>query len=166
MDAVLHKPFNLKALAATLGRFLTAAAADGATAPAAAPSLSSALSGLVARDDLFDPEVITQLQEFAASGRRDFVEKIVGLYVVNAPRCVADLRTAADSGCAGHISEAAHALKSMSHTIGASGVAMAAAELEAASLNGTIPEKAATEALDVLLCETLAALDIDGCSVG
>jgi HPt (histidine-containing phosphotransfer) domain-containing protein len=114
---------------------------------------------------MFDPEVMTQLGELAANGRRDFVERVVGLYLINAPRCVADLRTAAGSGCAEHISEAAHALKSMSYTIGASGVAAAAAELEQASLDGAIPEMATTEALDILLRETLAALDIEDCSV-
>jgi DNA-binding NarL/FixJ family response regulator len=163
MDAVLHKPFNLKALAATLGRFLTPAAAGESAPPIAASPLAPALSGLAARDDLFDPEVITQLGELAANGRRDFVEKVVGLYVVNAPRCVADLRAAANSRRAEDISEAAHALKSMSYTIGASGVAAAAADLEAASLDGAIPENAATGALDALLRETLAALDFEGC---
>ena len=166
MDAVLHKPFNLKALAVTLGRFLTPAAASEPIAQLAASSLSSTLSGLASRDDLFEPEVIAQLGELAANGRRDFVEKVVGLYRVNAPRCIADLRSAAHSGCATQISEAAHALKSMSYTIGASGVAAAAAELEMASLDGAIPEPATTEALDNLLRKTLTALDLENCSVG
>jgi len=40
------------------------------------------------------------------------------------------------------------------------------AELEAASLDGAIPEIAAMQALDMLLRATLAALDLEICSVG
>ena len=156
MDAVLHKPFTLKALAAALGRFLVPAVTDE---PDPLPAAVSAPLVVSEREDLFDPEVMSQLRDFAANGRRDFVDKVIDLYVTNAPRCVADLQLAVGSGCAERISEIAHALKSMSYSIGAKSVAAVAAELETTSLDGTLPANATTDALETLLCETLAALE-------
>jgi signal transduction histidine kinase/CheY-like chemotaxis protein/HPt (histidine-containing phosphotransfer) domain-containing protein len=158
MDAVLHKPFTLKTLAEALERFLAPSAAQAPIAPLALHPTPNPRSILWHREDLFDPEVIAELEGLAASGRIDFVEKVLGLYCENAPRCVADLRIATRSGIVGGISRATHALKSMSYSIGAKAVAAAAAELEMASLNGAVPDDAATEALGALLNDTLAAL--------
>jgi len=162
MDAVLHKPFTLRSLAETLVRFLVpSTVADGVASPAVHP-IASALSVLRQRDDLFDQDVVAELEGFAANGRSDFVEKVIGLYCVNAPRCIDDLHVAARSNIATGISEAAHALKSMSYSLGAKAVAAAAAELETVSLNGTVPDKFATDGLSALLSDTLASLGSPG----
>jgi signal transduction histidine kinase/CheY-like chemotaxis protein len=162
MDAVLHKPFTLRYLADTLVRFLVSSTvADGVASPVVRP-IASALSVLRQRDDLFDPDVVAELEGFAASGRSDFVEKVIGLYCVNAPRCIDDLHAAARSNMTTGISEAAHALKSMSYSIGAKAVAAAAGELEAVSLNGTVPDKFATDELSSLLSDTLASFGSPG----
>jgi two-component system sensor histidine kinase BarA len=157
MDAVLHKPFTLGALAETLGRFL--APSDMENHPIATLEAHHAPAAVLGdRDDLFDSEVVAELQGFAASGRGDFVEKVVGLYREHAPHCIADLRVAAQSGVIEGVSKATHALKSMSYSIGAKAVATAAAELEIASLDGAIPDDAATASLAALLADTLAFL--------
>jgi two-component system sensor histidine kinase BarA len=158
MDAVLHKPFTLRTLAATLGPFLVPPAAEDPITSSVAHPSSAVRSTVGHRDDLFDREVIVELQGFAASGRSDFVKKVFTLYRENAPRCIADLRTAAQSGIAEGISEAAHALKSMSYSIGAKAVAAAAGELEMASLNGAVPDDAAAVSLEALLTDTLIFL--------
>ena len=162
MDAVLHKPFTLRSLAETLARFLVpSTVADGVASPVVRP-IASALSVLRQRADLFDLDVVAELEGFAASGRSDFVEKVIGLYCVNAPRCIDDLHVATRSNITTGISEAAHALKSMSYSIGAKAVAAAAAELETVGLNGTIPDKFATDGLSALLSDTLASLGSPG----
>jgi HPt (histidine-containing phosphotransfer) domain-containing protein len=80
------------------------------------------------------------------------------LYCENAPGCVVELQAAARSGGIEDIAKVSHALKSMSHTIGAKAVAMAAEELELTSRDGVVPDEAAREALEGLLAKTLAAL--------
>jgi HPt (histidine-containing phosphotransfer) domain-containing protein len=158
MDAVLHKPFTLRALAETLGRFLVPSAAAQAPATAPGHSVSHVLAIVRRRVDLFDPQVAAQLEEFAAGGRSDFVAKVIRLYNENAPGCVSRLRASAASGDAAGSAAAAHALKSMSYNIGAKAVAAAAAEIEAGFLNSAVPESAATDRLGGLLSDTLTAL--------
>jgi signal transduction histidine kinase/CheY-like chemotaxis protein/HPt (histidine-containing phosphotransfer) domain-containing protein len=157
MDAVLHKPFTLKTLAATLATFLTPSVETEPAQPIAEP-MSARLSALRCRHDLFDQQVVAELEGFTSSGRSQFVEKVVGLYCENAPGCIAELQAAAKSGGTEDIAKASHALKSMSHTIGAKAVAAAAEELELASRDGIVPDSAATEALTAILNDTLASL--------
>jgi signal transduction histidine kinase/CheY-like chemotaxis protein/HPt (histidine-containing phosphotransfer) domain-containing protein len=157
MDAVLHKPFTLRALAETMAQFM-APAAPAVTPEAASHPTSTKLAELRHRDDLFDQDVIAELENFSASGRTNFVEKVITLYCENAPACIAELQAATKSGGADDIAKASHALKSMSHTIGAKAVAAAAEELEMAGRRGKIPGEAVTKALSVLLGDTLASL--------
>ena len=159
MDAVLHKPFTLGTLGGTLAAFLTPSAAPSEAEPTEiAEPISATLAALRHRHDLFDQQVVAELSGFAAKGRGGFVEKVVNLYRANAPGCIADLRAAAKSGRGEDVAKATHALKSMSYTIGAKAVAAAAAELETAGREGTVPNDAAREALDLLLNDTLASL--------
>lgn len=138
MDAVLHKPFTLASLAGTLGQHLTPSAdAPEADAPAAAPASDEAA--------LLDPQIVSDLEGMAASGRAEFVERVRRLYRDHAPACVATLAQAAEAGDAAEVARAAHALKSMSLNIGARAVADLSARIEAA----------AREAVDV------AAIDPD-----
>jgi HPt (histidine-containing phosphotransfer) domain-containing protein len=83
---------------------------------------------------------------------------VVGLYCENAPGCIADLQAARKSGGAEDVAKASHALKSMSHTIGAKAVAAAAAALEITSRDGIVPDAITTEALNALLARTLMSL--------
>ena len=157
MDAVLHKPFTLKKLAETLREFI--ASSVGAAEPEPiTDSISTTLSALRNRGDLFDRDVVAELEGFVSNGRSGFVEKVVGLYCENAPGCIAELQAAAKSGGTENIAKMSHALKSMSYTIGAKAVAAAAAELEMTSRDGIVPEEAATRELDRLLTSTLASL--------
>ncbi len=75
------------------------------------------------QDDLFDPEIVAQLEELAAAGRTDFVQKIRRLYAENAPRTILQLRESVTAADADGASKSAHALKSMSFNLGASAVA-------------------------------------------
>jgi hypothetical protein len=54
----------------------------------------------------------------------------------------------------------------MSYSIGARAVAAAAEKLEMASLNGVVPDAAATDSLDALLNDTLISLGSDNALVG
>ncbi|HTO41492.1 MAG TPA: EAL domain-containing protein, partial [Rhizomicrobium sp.] len=153
MDAVLHKPFTLKALGEILACYLTPAEAE-THAPDAAPPAQEDIADLSA-SPLFDAATVEQLQSFALSDQGDFVARVQRLYLDNAPNCIAALKAAEDAGSA---ASAAHALKSMSYNIGAKAVSGLCADMERGARDGVMPQESEIAALDDVLQRTLAAL--------
>ena len=160
MDAVLHKPFTLASLAGVLGQYLTPSGDAAAVDPASVSFESD-------QPNLLDPQIVSDLEGMAASGRAEFVERVRRLYRDHAPACVATLGEAAAAGDAAEVARAAHALKSMSLNIGARAVADLAARIEVAArvaddgdandLSAFDPEQ--IEALGRALQSTLSLLD-------
>ncbi|WP_245777304.1 EAL domain-containing protein [Brevundimonas viscosa] len=154
MDGVIHKPFILQDLSRALqqhcGRFAVAGAVPEATQPDATPPPQ-------ADDDLFDPALRGELRTMAENGRADFVARVEGLYAENAPLRLADVRAAADAGDLEALARAAHALKSMSLSLGARAVASAASAMETAARRGECAPDS-VEALAALLDRTLEAM--------
>ncbi|WP_296819195.1 ATP-binding protein [Brevundimonas sp.] len=138
MDGVLHKPFTLRDLAQTLtahfpDRVLTdGPGTDVASVPAPAPTDPA---GAVARDDLFDAAVRAELAEMAEAGG-DFVERLEALYFTRAPTTLNSLTQALAGDRSAEAAREAHALKSMSLSLGAARVAQMAAAIENAALTG------------------------------
>jgi two-component system sensor histidine kinase BarA len=132
MDAVLHKPFTLKALGAVLGQFLTASAPPEVIEPAAvnAPPLVLGPVADPVVSALLDPVVTRELELMASDGKADFVERVRQLYRDNAPVAVMRVIDAATADDAPGVALAAHALKSMSLNIGAKAVAELSAVME------------------------------------
>jgi signal transduction histidine kinase/EAL domain-containing protein (putative c-di-GMP-specific phosphodiesterase class I)/CheY-like chemotaxis protein len=154
MDDVIHKPFTLDDLTRVLGRFCQdyaraagVALEDGADPQRAAPDTSH----------LLDPAIRMELAAMAANGRPDFVEKVEGLYAANAPLRVADIRQALKAGDLDALARAAHALKSMSLSLGASMVSAAASEIEQGARNGNA-SAVDPDAVAALINRTLAAM--------
>ena len=141
MDAVLHKPFTLAALAKTLGQFIEPAKRPPPPPqpePAAAAARAAAAGAADPR--LIDPEVAASLASMAAGGKSDFVDQGAGpLSRQRARRPSARLLAAVEAGDAEAAAKAAHALKSMSLNIGAKEVARRAAEIEHAAREGRRP---------------------------
>jgi two-component system sensor histidine kinase BarA len=165
MDGILHKPFTLAALAAELGRFLspTISPPKPESLPAAPAPTDRRLPSLspISKDDvLFDSQIVAQLETFAGNGRGDFVTKVFQLYINNAPRCLANIISSAEAGDAEALSEASHALKSMSFNIGAKAVADAARVIEARSTNGERLPPDITRDLGKLVRNTVATLEM------
>lgn len=154
MDDVIHKPFTLADLTRILGRFC----ADRAVAAGAAHATpADELPTLEDTAGLLDPGVRRELATMAANGRPDFVEKVQGLYAVNAPLRVADIRDALQSGDLDALARAAHALKSMSLSLGASMVSTVSSRIEHDVRNGDA-STVDPDALDALIAQTLAAM--------
>jgi len=153
MDGVIHKPFTLDDIEAALSRHC------GAFAVAAAPAPAAAGTAVSAADDLFDPAIRADLDRMAASGRQDFVLRVEGLYADNAPLRLGELRDAAASGDMDAAARAAHALKSMSLSLGARAVAEAASALETSARGGECPPEAVNRLAD-LVARTLAAMGL------
>jgi len=80
---------------------------------------------------VIDPHVFDELQ---ANAGADFVLELVGTFAEEAPRLLAELRSAQAAGAAERFRRAAHSLKSNSHTFGATRLAAMARALELAGL--------------------------------
>ena len=154
MDGQIHKPFSLADIAGELARHC---GTYSTTAPA--PEFMS-LDHSTVDHDLFDPVVRAELMAMKANGRSDFVEKVHKLYAENAPARIQDMIDALRQDDQTGVGRAAHALRSMSLSLGASAVARAAQTLELASEAGDANVQK-IDAIAALLQKTFAALNDD-----
>jgi signal transduction histidine kinase/EAL domain-containing protein (putative c-di-GMP-specific phosphodiesterase class I)/CheY-like chemotaxis protein len=131
MDGVIHKPFTVGDLARALnshcGQFAREASAP--IPPVPAPEDHADVG-------LFDPAIRGELASMARNGRPDFVARVEALYAANAPARLQDLQSALSAGDLDGAARAAHALKSMSLSLGAAAVAQAASGAESAARAG------------------------------
>jgi signal transduction histidine kinase/EAL domain-containing protein (putative c-di-GMP-specific phosphodiesterase class I)/DNA-binding NarL/FixJ family response regulator len=151
MDGVIHKPFTIDDLSKALLTYCGGLARETVPADRVAEIESSATD-----DDLFDPVIRAELAAMAGAGRSDFVERVENLYTVNAPLRLQDIRDAIAAGDAEAAARGAHALKSMSLSLGASAVAAATSTAENAARAGRI-DAIDVPALARLVERTLAA---------
>jgi signal transduction histidine kinase/EAL domain-containing protein (putative c-di-GMP-specific phosphodiesterase class I)/CheY-like chemotaxis protein len=155
MDGVIHKPFRVPDLVRELTRHCGAFARSGYSEPGAA-SVATGPS-----TEMFDPVVRGDLLGMLQAGKRDFVERVQTLYADHAPLRLADAVTAAESGDLDALARAAHALKSMSLSLGAAGVARQASAIEATARDGVAATTAAMAKLAESVTETMAAMAAD-----
>jgi len=149
-DGVLHKPFTIAALGAHLSTHF--GAADGADdVVESVPEEEAA--------DVADPSGSGMFDHLDALGAPDFVQRVAGLYIDQAPKRLAELVAAVDIGDQETAARAAHAVKSMSLSLGAQAVADAAASAERrARIEGADITVAHVEALRIALHEATRAL--------
>jgi EAL domain-containing protein (putative c-di-GMP-specific phosphodiesterase class I)/HPt (histidine-containing phosphotransfer) domain-containing protein len=106
---------------------------------------------------MIDPDMLRQLNDMAAAGRSDFVERVCGLYLEHAVKTHDELEQAMASADLETIGQTAHALKSMSYNIGARQVAEAAAAIETTARGeGAQPTPEQCQKLAAVLERTLA----------
>ena len=129
MNACITKPFTLAALHACLERWLapgtrttSATTDDRNAAPHSQPGAGDDA-------DLIDHQILDEMRGMQHVGQ-DLVTRIVALYGEHAPAAYARLTAAASSGENLRVADAAHALKSLSLSIGASRVASLCGEIE------------------------------------
>ena len=161
MDGVVHKPFTLDDLVRTLTRFC----ADRAERPPV--SVINALpQGEAERDEgrthLFDPVVRGELLAMGRNGRADFVQRVHGLYAANAPLRLAEILESARGDDRDGLARAAHALKSMSLSLGAAAVARETSRIETAARSGQAVSAIGVEEIQSLLSLTLAGMEEPG----
>jgi len=157
MDGVIHKPFTLTDIARAMETYCghcARPAAQPAGLPAAQPEPAAAQEA--AGETLFDPAVRAELAAMTRNGRPDFVARVEALYAENAPARLQELREALTRGDLDACAQAAHALKSISLSLGASAVARAASRAETAARSG---ERASIDPamISEILDQTLAA---------
>lgn len=146
MDGVVHKPFTLSDLAAILeqrwpDRRVAPFRAEASPPPAAQT------------DGLFDASTRAELTTMGNA----FVERVQTLYRDNAPLRLDELDAAGSAGDLDAAGRAAHALKSMSLSLGAKTVADLASRIEHDARAGNV-DAADLSALRAALGATLAAM--------
>jgi len=102
--------------------------------------------------------VLRELEEMAGPAGVGFMRRVFGLYLDNVPRIRAELTRAVEAGEADAVARAAHALKSMSHNIGARQVAAAAEVIERHARETGVPAADQMETLIRLLDATTASV--------
>ncbi len=161
MDGVIHKPFTMQDLAEALELHCARHMTTSRPAETPSPALpASAVESSSPADSLFDPAVREDLARMAAAGKADFVARIQALYAEHAPERMAELAAAWNESNADAVARAAHALKSMSLSLGARAVAEATSGIEASARGGVLAPDA-LERLQGLLSDTLAVLRND-----
>ena len=90
-----------------------------------------------------DPAIFAELQDTAGA---EFTAELVATFLEEAPRMLAELRSALAESAAERFRRTAHSLKSNSHTFGATTLATLARELELGGLPATDAPLAALEA--------------------
>ncbi|MGV8929966.1 MAG: EAL domain-containing protein [Brevundimonas sp.] len=151
MDGVIHKPFTVSDLAKALNTHCGHLASEPLDVAVASPMPQQRQD-----DILFDPAIRAELDTLARNGRPDFVAKVERLYAANAPLRLQELKDALSAGDLDACARAAHALKSMSLSLGAAAVAKAASHIENTARSGDAGPIDPT-AISDLLDRTLAA---------
>jgi signal transduction histidine kinase/CheY-like chemotaxis protein len=160
MDDIVHKPFTLGQLGGCLQRLFPMWSES-----AASESASSAHAMSPAHDDaeaegLLDAGVLRELEEIAGSAGGGFLQRIFTLYLENAPRIRAELARAVAADDRDACARAAHALKSMSHNVGARRLATSAETIERRARETGMPPADDLQALNRLLDDTMASVRV------
>jgi CheY-like chemotaxis protein len=155
MDDIVYKPFTLAQLGACLQR-LFPTWSEAASSEPASSAMSSVKAG--AEAEMLDARVLRELETIAGSAGGGFLQRIFTLYLDHAPRIHAELARAIEAADADAAVRAAHALKSMSHNVGARRLAAAAEAIERKEYETGAPAADELEALTRLLDATMAAV--------
>jgi two-component system sensor histidine kinase BarA len=142
MDGYLAKPFTLQGLAATLSAVQPALATQEA-APAAteAPRSPEPTPAALPEVELVSPSTLELMQTLSATGGVAMAERVFRMYFEHAEPAIRDLDAKLQGGNAKEIAASAHALKSMSHSSGATAVARACQRIEDAAKRGQLPDR-------------------------
>ncbi|MFN4295500.1 MAG: EAL domain-containing protein [Brevundimonas sp.] len=153
MDGVVHKPFTVRDLAEALQR---TCAHRAVTAPPSPPHTHQADADAV----LFDPRVRADLDAIAIR-KPEFLDRVQSLYRANAPLRAREIDAALRAGDLDAVARTAHALKSMSLSLGARAVADVASMVEAQARSGGTGPDVPMKALQDVLARTMTALFAD-----
>jgi len=87
-----------------------------------------------------DPTAFDELRKLKAGGASDIVEKVIRMYLTNAPSLLEKMHSAVAAGDADALRDAAHTLKSSSASVGATDLAATCKQLEALGRQGRVAD--------------------------
>jgi two-component system, sensor histidine kinase and response regulator len=120
MDDYLSKPFTIGKLGAKLAKWLSAGRKPGPAGSGEAPPET----GISANPppSPIDRNVLDGIRALEGEGNRGLLERVINLYISDAPRLVEGILSAAETGDTESLLRAAHTLKSSSAYVGATGL--------------------------------------------
>jgi signal transduction histidine kinase/HPt (histidine-containing phosphotransfer) domain-containing protein/ActR/RegA family two-component response regulator len=132
MNDYLSKPIRLDPLHACLLRWLPASDALPGASPPPGPAVAAVASPVTAPSSaVLDRHALLDNPSFNRGGSGDLVQRVVGLYLGDAPNLLAGIRTHLPEGAWPELARAAHSLKSSSAAVGLTAVSGGAARIEA-----------------------------------
>jgi HPt (histidine-containing phosphotransfer) domain-containing protein len=137
MDDYLSKPIRLDPLHACLLRWLPASdTPPPGASPPPGPAVAAVASPVTAPSSaVLDRHALLDNPSFNRGGSGDLVQRVVGLYLGDAPHLLAGIRTHLPEGAWSELARAAHSLKSSSAAVGLTAVSGGAARIEALARN-------------------------------
>jgi len=154
-DDYLSKPFTQAQLSRLLARWLEPHAMERNET-----MVDAETSSVPESNGIIDEQVLQQLKELGAATGRDILGKIIGHFLEQAPKDMADLRQALDDRDSDRLRRIAHSLKSASANLGAKGFSSLCADLEAVGRAEKLTEAPALmESIETILPAVLEALE-------
>lgn len=163
MDGYLAKPFTLEGLARMMTKFFGQDAQPRLAQPPEPETVAQPEKGPAKPVDvsgLISPQTIQLMERLSLTAGPSFAAKIFGLYRTNAAPAIAEFPERIATGDRQQIARAAHAIKSMSLSSGASAVAALCQEIEDRANNGAMEglDKLVVRVAETFL-QTLAAME-------
>ncbi len=137
MDDCVTKPFTIDALIGCFEKHLDTDSSK--PAQESGPTQSEPEGMLPEADDaapVINPATLDAISGISSGDAAALIERIFGLYEAHAPEALERLESALRTSSGDDVANAAHALKSLSYSVGATRVAMACGALEAAARSG------------------------------
>jgi HPt (histidine-containing phosphotransfer) domain-containing protein len=97
----------------------------------------------VAAEPALDLQVLAQLAAIGRNGRPDFMDRIVTLFLLTAPRLIKELEIASEAVEIAALHRASHSLRPCSATVGALSLATLCEALETLARSGSVPNPTA-----------------------
>ena len=132
MDDYLTKPFNAEQLAAMIDQWLPGRASGWAATAAAAIEPADGVG------DVLDTGALEQLRKAGGDDGAAFVERIIGVFLAEAGRQLAAMRSGLAAADAKALQRAAHTLKSSSAAVGAVALSQLCRSVEFGAAAGTL----------------------------
>lgn len=109
--------------------------------------------------ELLSPETLSLFEMLAEKNGTDMKTRVFGMFINEAPRSLAAVESAARSGVAAEtMASLVHALKSMSTSSGAAGVAMLCEAIEGRARRGKLPDDESIDRLRKAVAETIVIM--------
>jgi len=119
MDDYLSKPFTIGRLGDMIAKWLSAGGKPGPSGAGEAPETGAAAKSQASP---IDKNVLDGIRALEREGNRGLLERIINLYLSDAPRLMEGILSAAEKGDTESLLRATHTLKSSSANVGATGL--------------------------------------------
>jgi two-component system, sensor histidine kinase len=97
----------------------------------------------IAAEPALDLHVLAQLAAIGRNGQPDFMDRIITLFLLTAPRLIKELEVASETVEIAALHRASHSLRPCSATVGALSLAALCETLETMARSGSVPNPAA-----------------------